>query len=120
MTTHSTQPVATKAVQATAHAGTDAAAHATHNLIDRVAEHAENSEQKIRASAQLAQQTLKSSWRSARAKSAGAKKSVNGFVRRHPFASLGLALGLGALLMTRAKQRALPANTAVADETPVH
>lgn len=113
----------TKAVQETAHTGTDAAAQAAHKLIDRVAHRAEGSEEKLRESAQQAQRQLKNSWQTARTKSVNAKKSVDGFVRRHPLVSIGLALGVGALLMTRSKQRTLAVtNAATNDENaaPVH
>lgn len=103
----------TKTVQEKAHAGTTVAAQAAHDLIDQVAQRAEGPEQQLRESAQRAQRQLKNSWQTARSKSVEAKDSVNSFVRRHPLLSLGLAIGIGALLMSSGRQRAL---TSDADE----
>jgi ElaB/YqjD/DUF883 family membrane-anchored ribosome-binding protein len=83
------------------HTRTDAAVRAAHDIVDRVAKRAEVSEEKLREQAGVAQQKLQESWQQARVKGVGAKTSVTSFVRRHPFASLGIAIGLGALLTRR-------------------
>lgn len=115
---------ATATIAATMHAGTDAAAQATHQLVDKMAGRAEVSEQQLRAAAGSAQQKLQSSWRTARAKTVVAKSSVDGFMRRHPFASIGIAVGVGVLLAARAKRRAanavLSSANAARDEAAMH
>jgi ElaB/YqjD/DUF883 family membrane-anchored ribosome-binding protein len=107
----------------TIHARTDAAAQAAHHLVDRVAKRAEISEEKLRASADLAQQKLQKTLQTARVRSFGARDSVAAFMRRHPLASIGMALGIGALLAARGSSRAAQRRAiepADSDDNSVH
>lgn len=106
-------------------ARTEAAAQAAHQLIDRAAERAGQSEQALRHSAQFAQQTVQGTLRTVRNRTTLLNNSLQRFIRRHPLASMGLAVGFGVVLATRARPRA-GASVAVdevqraADSPPIH
>ncbi|HSB97104.1 MAG TPA: hypothetical protein VLC91_11685 [Spongiibacteraceae bacterium] len=107
------------------HERTDAAAQAVHAMVDRVAKRAEVSEEKLRDSAEQAQQKLQKSMRKARVKSVNARNSITDFMRRHPVASIGIAVGIGALLAARGKRTNIESSHGAdgateRDETAVH
>lgn len=87
------------------HAGTEAAASAAHDLIDRAAKYLEGPEERVRQAALEAQRALKTSVTTAQAKSVQARGATENFVRQHPIAALGLAIGIGALLASRMRSR---------------
>jgi len=91
------------------HAGTEAAARIAHDLVDRVAKIAGQSEEKLRKVSTSAEDSVKHSLETARGKlevartnlntkSGEMKTSVTGFIQEHPFAALGIAFGTGVLL----------------------
>ncbi|MDB6060788.1 MAG: hypothetical protein JWM78_891 [Verrucomicrobiaceae bacterium] len=80
-----------------AHAGTDAAVHLAHDLIDRAAKHLEVSEEKLRKTAHDAEQAVKVSLRAARTRSLQAGDSAKNVLQSHPVAALSLAVSVGAL-----------------------
>jgi ElaB/YqjD/DUF883 family membrane-anchored ribosome-binding protein len=82
------------------HAGTAAAARIAHEFVDRVAKLAEGSEERIRKATVNAEHTLKESLERARTQSLAAKDTVGDLVQRHPWAAVGIAFGIGALLAT--------------------
>lgn len=100
--------VSEKILGRNAHAGTDLAAKVAHNLIDRVADRAGDTERRLRHSARVAERGVKKQLVSAREHGRNAKTSVGQFVYRHPLACLGIALGAGLLLsaLTRRNPKA--------------
>lgn len=95
------------------HAGTEAAARVAHELVDRVAKIAGQSEEKLRKAGTGAEASVKQSldvarekFEVARHKGDEVKTSVTGFIQQHPFAALGIAFGTGVLLsyLTRSSQ----------------
>jgi len=87
-----------KSASANAHAGTDMASKVAHDLIDRVARRAELAEESMRRTAVNAEKKMRQTMRMARERGVSARGSVGEFVRQHPFAAIGIALGAGALL----------------------
>lgn len=100
------------------HAGTEAAARIAHDFVDRVAQIAGQSEEKLRSASASAETTVKQSLETARekldvartnlnTKGGEVKTSVTGFIQEHPFAALGIAFGTGVLLsyFTRGSRR---------------
>lgn len=79
-------------------AGTETAARAAHDFVDRVADIAGQSEEKLRRAGAGAEESVRHSIEVARRKSDTAKTSVTDFVQEHPFAALGIAFGTGVLL----------------------
>ncbi|HET8711024.1 MAG TPA: hypothetical protein VFM32_06600 [Spongiibacteraceae bacterium] len=99
-------------------ATTEAAARIAHDIVDRVAKVAGQSEEKLRAAGANAETSVKQSLETARGKldvartnlntkSSEVKTSVTGFIQEHPFAALGIAFGTGVLLsyLTRGSRR---------------
>lgn len=87
-----------------AHARTEGAARLAHDLIDRVARRAELAEEGIRKTASDAEKKMRHSLRRAREKSIDAQGSMGEFVRNHPIAAVGIAVGVGMLLSSMARR----------------
>lgn len=83
---------------ANGHAGTDAAIQLAHNLIDRAAKHLEVSEEKLRQTARSAEETLKTSLKTAKSKGVQATTSTRSMLQDYPFAAIGIALGVGLVI----------------------
>jgi len=95
---------AMKSASENVHARTDVAARLAHDLIDRVARRAELAEEGIRKTANDAERKMRHSLRRAREKSLDAQSSVGEFVRTHPLAAVGIAVGVGMLLSSMARR----------------
>lgn len=96
-----TEKVVEKAVKSATnnvHAGTEVAARMAHDLIDRVARRAELAEESIRRTADTAEKKMRRTVQAARERSISARGSMGEFVRNHPIAAIGIALGAGLLL----------------------
>ena len=104
MATHTEKAVerAMKSASENAHARTDVATKLAHDLIDKVARRAEQAEEGIRRTASYAEKRMRHSMRLAREKSLDAHGSTREFIRNHPFASIGIAVGLGMMLSSMA------------------
>lgn len=90
--------IATKLLNGTsrAHAGTDAAARMAHNLVDRAARHLASSEEKVRHTTQDATHKVKNSLQMAANRSLQVGGSAKSLLARHPLATLGAAMCIGA------------------------
>jgi ElaB/YqjD/DUF883 family membrane-anchored ribosome-binding protein len=98
METRPSRTITARSANGSAHAGTDAAVHLAHDLIDRAARHLEVSEERLRESAANTRQALQRSLAATQEQSVHAKESARRLFRDHPVAAVGLALGTGALL----------------------
>lgn len=85
-------------VAANGHAGTDAAVHLAHNLIDRAAKHLETSEEKLRQTARSAEETLKTSLQTAKSRGKQAGTTTRSMLQEYPFAAIGIAVGVGLVI----------------------
>ena len=95
---------AMKSASENVHARTDVAARLAHDLIDRVARRAEQAEEGIRKTANDAERKMRHSLRRARERSIDAQSSMGEFVRTHPLATVGIAIGVGMLLSSLARR----------------
>lgn len=79
-----------------AHAGTDAAARMAHDLVDRAARHLASSEEKVRHTTHDATHKVKDSLQTVANRSLQAGASARSLLARHPLATLGAAICIGA------------------------
>jgi ElaB/YqjD/DUF883 family membrane-anchored ribosome-binding protein len=87
-----------------AHAGTDAVSGMAHDLVDNLAGHAEHLEENVRKGARMAEKKVKESIDTVRETGMTLSQSVSEFVRNHPFASIGIAVGLGLAVSALSKR----------------
>lgn len=87
-----------------AHAGTEKVAGMAHDLVDNIADKAENLEENIKKGAKAMESKAKESLETVREKSVTFSQSVSEFVKQHPLASIGIAIGLGLVASALSKR----------------
>lgn len=80
------------------HATTDAAVNLAHDLIDRAASRLQTQEERLRARAATTSEALRRSLDATQQQGLRARDSTFDLLARHPFATVAIALGAGALL----------------------